>query len=49
MGEIKKLVGHVIEPTDQQSSQTNEQEPKWKLSTGQVWSSADDQESEITQ
>ncbi|MFT4327454.1 MAG: ankyrin repeat domain-containing protein [Wolbachia pipientis] len=49
MGEIKKLVGHVIEPTDRQSGQINEQELKWKPSTGQMWSNADDQESEITQ
>ncbi|WP_265036262.1 ankyrin repeat domain-containing protein [Wolbachia endosymbiont (group A) of Anomoia purmunda] len=49
MGEIKELVGHFIEPTDRQSGQINEQEPKWKPSTGQMWSSMDEQESDTTQ
>ncbi|WP_253303100.1 ankyrin repeat domain-containing protein [Wolbachia endosymbiont of Phyllotreta cruciferae] len=49
MVETKEFVEHIIKLTNRQSDQTNEQEPKWKSSTGQRWPSTDDQELEITQ
>ncbi|WP_353281282.1 hypothetical protein [Wolbachia endosymbiont (group B) of Horisme vitalbata] len=49
MVETKEFVEHIIKLTNRQSDQTNEQEPKWKPSTGQRWPSTDDQELEITQ